>query len=403
MLKLALRNLARHRMRTGIALAAIVFGVAGLIVSGGFVRDMFIQLGEALIHSQSGHLQLARTQYFSSGSRSPEKHRIDDPERLKALVAASPYVRNSMARIHFSGLVGNGRSDWAIIGEGIEPDREAALATHLRIIHGRALSDRDAFGMMVGQGVAQALGVSPGDRLTLLVNTDEGALNALEFELVGVFQTFSREFDARAVRVPLLAAQEALASRGANVIVVELQHTRDTEAAAADLARDISRQGLAVRTWAQLNDFYEKTVTLYERQFGVLQAIVLAMVLLSVANAVNMSIFERTGEFGTMMALGNRRRFVFRLVVLESALLGLLGSALGAAAGALLAFAISSVGIPMPPPPNANLGYDAYIRIVPAVVVAAAILGVAATVVASLIPAVRVSHLPLAEALRRNV
>ena len=65
------------------------------------------------------------------------------------------------------------------------------------------------------------------------------------------------------------------------------------------------------------------------RQFGVLQFIILLMVLLSVANSVNMSLFERQGEFGTMQALGNRRKDVVRLVITESILLGLAGAALG--------------------------------------------------------------------------
>jgi putative ABC transport system permease protein len=73
MLKLALRNIFRHRFRTTMTLAAIVFGVCGLVLSGGFVRDIFIQLAEALIHSQSGHLQVSRSGYFSHGSRTPEK------------------------------------------------------------------------------------------------------------------------------------------------------------------------------------------------------------------------------------------------------------------------------------------------------------------------------------------
>ena len=60
MLKLALRNVFRHKLRTGMTLAAIVLGVVGLILSGGFVQDMYNQLGEWIIHSQSGHLQVSR-------------------------------------------------------------------------------------------------------------------------------------------------------------------------------------------------------------------------------------------------------------------------------------------------------------------------------------------------------
>jgi putative ABC transport system permease protein len=158
-----------------------------------------------------------------------------------------------------------------------------------------------------------------------------------------------------------------------------------------------------VRTWVELNDFYEKTVALYERQFGVLQLITLAMVLLSVANSVNMSVFERVGEFGTMRALGDNSGTVFRLVLTESLVLGVVGATLGVVVGIVLAYAISAVGIPMPPPPNANLGYTAFIRVVPSLVAMSFAVGLAAATLAAFLPALKVSRTPLVDALRSNV
>ena len=142
---------------------------------------------------------------------------------------------------------------------------------------------------------------------------------------------------------------------------------------------------------------------LYRRQFGVLQLIILAMIVLSVANSVNMAIFERTGEFGTLMALGDRRRDVFRLVMAENTVLGLLGAVLGVAVGSALATGISSVGIPMPPPPNSNSAYTALIRLQPMLIAIAFAVGVLATVLAAILPARRASRLPLIEALRQNI
>ena len=66
MLKLAFRNIFRNRMRTGLTLAAILSGVSAIILSGGFVEDVFIQLRESTIRSQLGHLQV-----FREGSRRP--------------------------------------------------------------------------------------------------------------------------------------------------------------------------------------------------------------------------------------------------------------------------------------------------------------------------------------------
>lgn len=399
--KLALRNIFRQKLRTAMTLAAIVFGVSGLILSGGFVQDIFVQLGEAIIHSQTGHVQVFRQDFLDKGSRQPDRYLIDRPETLATRIGNQPGVSEVSARLNFAGLLNNGKRDLAIIGEGVEPDKEARLGTFLRITAGRQLRDSDQFGILVGQGVAHSLGLAPGTAVTLVMNTAEGALNTLDFEVVGVFQSFSKDFDARAVRIPLGAARELMLNDGANVLVVSLHRTEDTDSALAAI-RAALPAGLEARHWRQLSDFYEKTLHLYDRQFGVLQLIILFMVLLSVANTVNMNAFERLGEFGTMQALGNSRWQIFRLIVAENTLLGLIGATLGVGVGILLATAISAIGIPMPPPPNANVGYIAYIRLEVLTVSTAFLIGLGAAAVASLFPARRVSTTPVVEALRQG-
>lgn len=403
MWKLALRNVLRHKSRSGMTLLAIITGVAGLVLSGGFIHDIIEQFGESLIHSQTGHLQLARSGYFAHGTRSPEKYVISDPAPVREAVAKTKGVDDVMGRLYFSGLLNNGRSDQPVVAEGVEPSREARLGTGMVIAAGRMLQDADSHGMMIGQGLARTLKLKPGDFATVVTNTADGAMNSLEFEVVGVFQTFSKDYDARAVRIPLAAAQELLATSGINILVVSLHHTNDTRPVASALGAVLRTAGMEIRTWVELNDFYTNAVAMYEAQFGVLQVIILLMVLLSVVNSVNMTVFERVGEFGTMMALGNRGRMVFRLIVAESTILGLAGAGLGVVLGIVLALTISAVGIPMPPPPNADLGYVARIQVVPAVAAGAFAVGLFASVVAALLPAARVRTIPVVDALRQNV
>jgi putative ABC transport system permease protein len=400
---LALRNVFRHKLRSAMTLGAVAFGVTGLVLSGGFIADIFVQLGEAIIHSQTGHIQVFKRDYMEKGTRAPERYLIAEPALLAQRIGAHREVDAVMSRLAFSGLLNNGRRDLAIVGEGVEPGKESRLGSLLSITAGRQLAGTDRSGMLVGQGVAQSLGLKPGDRTTLLVNAAEGALNTLDFEVVGIFQSFSKDFDARAVRVPLAAAQELLGTSGANVLVVALKRTEDTDLAMAALSTDLADSAYELRSWRKLSDFYDKAVRLYDRQFGVLQLIILLMVVLSVANAVNMSVFERLGEFGTMRALGNKATEIRKLILVESLIIGLAGGIIGVAIGVAAALAISAIGIPMPPPPNANLGYTALIRIVPNTLLSALGIGVGATVLASLWPARKVSRAPVVEALRRNV
>lgn len=401
---LAIRNVFRQRARSAATLAAIAIGVAGLILAGGFVKDIFIQLGEAIIHSQTGHIQITKAGYRDGKHRAPEQYLLDKPDDLKLKVTGtSPAITQSMSRLGFSGLLNNGKRDLGVFGEGIEPDAEAEIATFMQFTEGRPLKETDEDGIVVGHGVAKSLGLKIGDRVTLVMTLSAGAVNTLDFELIGVFQSFSREFDSRAVRIPLAAAKSLMDTEAAHVIVVMLDKTEATAAATAVLKSSLVATGLEITAWNELSDFYEKTVDLYDRQFGVLRLIILVMVLLSVVNSVNMTLFERTREFGTMLAVGDRSSTVFRLIMTESVCLGALGALLGMAIGCLAALGISAIGIPMPPPPNANLGYTALIRIVPETVFTAGAIGFVAAVLATIMPARRASRLDVVDALRHGV
>ncbi len=402
MLTLPLRNILRHRVRTGLTLAAIVFGVVGLIISGGFVEDIFIQLRESTIHSQLGHVQVYRTAYRTVGRRDPYQYLIEDSETLVNELTTLPHVLDVMKRLSFSGLANNGHADLAIFGEGVEPEKESQLGTAIRLVAGRNLTDADTYGVVIGKGVAASLRLEPGDYLTILTNTPDGALNSLEFTVVGVFQTFSKDYDNRAVRIPLLSAQELLAIQAVHNLVLSLDDTAATDRVIGWMRKQLDAK-FDVVAWYELSEFYNKTVELYRRQLGALQLIISVLVLLSVTSSVNMSIFERVGEFGTLQSLGTRKRDVFRLVLTENVLLGSIGAGFGLLFGVLLAYLLSSMGIPMPPLPNSDVGYAVVIRIVPSTLVTASLIGMIATILAAVLPAMRVIRIPVADALRRSV
>ena len=103
------------------------------------------------------------------------------------------------------------------------------------------------------------------------------------------------------------------------------------------------------------------------------------------------------------MALGNCSDYIFKLIVVENILLGLIGSVLGVVLGLILALLISVIGIRMPPPPNANLGYIAHIQIIPSVLLMSAAIGVLATFLAAMLPARHVSRMSVVNALKQNL
>ncbi len=401
--RLALRNIRRQRGRTLFTLSVIVLGVVGLILTGGFVEDIFIQLREATIHSRLGHLQVHRAGYHATGRRDPFAYLISAPGELARDLSEIPGVEEVMMRLEFSGLATTGGGELPIIGEGVEPGKEKRLGSALSLVEGRWLEESDTYGVLVGVGVARKLGMKPGDQLTLMASSPEAGLNTIDLEVVGVFKSFSKDYDDRAIRVSLPAAKELLATDGVHSLVFLLQETGLTESVSGAIRARLPAEQYEVMTWDEMADFYRKTVDLYRRQFGVLQLITLVMVILSVTNSVNMAVYERIGEMGTMKALGCRRRIIFRLVLLENLFLGGGGALVGTLVGMTAAWVVSQVGIPMPPPPNSNSGYVAVIPLVPGVIVTAAVVGLSATGLAAILPARRVAKMSVAEALRHNV
>jgi putative ABC transport system permease protein len=185
-------------------------------------------------------------------------------------------------------------------------------------------------------------------------------------------------------------------------IVLLLDNTENTGIVRDHLAALIRDRGfdLEIKTWEDLALRYHQVRDLFSKIFNVMALIVSFIVVLGIANTMTMSIFERTREIGTVMALGTRRSGVISMFLLEGIVLGVLGGILGAVVGIVIAKAVSYVGIPMPPPPGSTQGFIAKILIVPAVLAKAFRLSLIAAILSSLYPAWRASRLNITEALR---
>jgi putative ABC transport system permease protein len=403
-LRLARRNLLRQPRRTAIALSSILFGVLALLLSCGFIEWIFWAMRDATIHSRLGHIQIARAGFFSGSNDDPSSFilPIETPEL--AQIATIPQVRVVTPRLAFTGLASSGESTVSYIGEGVDPEMEQTVSRLLHIVKGQGLSSSDPKGIILGQGLAEILGVNVGDPIVLLVNTPSGGINAVEGRVRGLFYTVSKQFDDSALRAPIKLARELLRVSGSHSWILLLNDTDETEEVSGQLKRELSngKYSLEIKRWNELADFYNKTVMLYSRQMNVLKVIIGLVIILSIANTMTMNVLERTGEIGTLMALGNKSKQILRLFITEGLLLGLIGGAAGTLIGIGLASAISYVGIPMPPAPGMSTGFTGEIRVTSGLAAQAFILAVLTAAIASVYPAWKASKLKIVDALRYN-
>jgi len=401
-IKIAARSVFRNKRRTVITLLSIIFGCVAIIVFGGFVDYSMWGLRESTIHSRLGHLQVYKAGYSEKGGTNPLAYTIEDYPRIRSIIEDEDHVDFVTSRLEFSGLIGGAENSVICVGKGVEPEKERELGITVSIVEGEDLSSEEPEEGIIGKGLAEGLGVNIDDYLTILTSTAEGALNAVDLKLRGIFRTGVKEYDDVAVMVPMELAKTLLYTENVQSIVVVLDKTENTDLVADNLRQEFSQANLdlEIKTWSDLATFYHQVVQLYGGIFWVVRLIILIIVIFSIANTMTMSVFERMREIGTIRAMGTKRRGVLSLFLMEGLILGALGGALGLAFGIIAAKLISIKGIYIPPPPTMTEGYIALINIVPQDLIFAFSLAVGTSLVSSIYPAFKAARLKVVDALR---
>jgi putative ABC transport system permease protein len=247
-----------------------------------------------------------------------------------------------------------------------------------------------------------ALKLNPGQEFSLITTREGGAIDGASYAVRGAFETVFKDFDDRAAKISLKSAQQLLGIPDkVHTLLVILDNTENSEKVRDSLTRLFQQEklDLEIFSWSEVDRFYESSRQLLDKIYTTVFLIIGVVFFFSIANTINMSLLERTREFGTMMALGNTRLLIGLTVVSEASILGLIGATLGIAFGAGFAMIVSSIGIEMPPPPQATSGYYAMISLNPPLLTKVFLMAFISTALASFTPAYRVCHQRIVQAL----
>jgi putative ABC transport system permease protein len=397
-LKFAVQNTLRNRRRSLVTVSIAALGTAGILLAGGFALSTYQGLSEMAARS-TGHLIVAKPDQFDKDEDTPLQHGMDDSAGLRANLLADPQVRQVLPRVEFSGLISNGDKSTVMMATGIDPDSEFAIkGPFLSVTAGEILTNGATEAeVMLGEGLAKSLKAKPGSSLTLLASTTDGALNAMDVRVKGVFSTGVPEMDKRFVYTDIATAQKLLNTQKVSSMGVFLARMDMTEAAQQRFAA--ANPQLKVQTWLDQAFFYKAVRDLYNRIFGALGLIIGLIVVFVVTNAMAMAIIERTRELGTLRAMGTLPSQLLRTLGLEGMVLG----GVGALAGAVLSLAVTVfllvVPFEMPPPPGQTKGYPLIVSFDALMYLATMLSMVTLTVLASTWVARKTVNMPVVDAL----
>lgn len=401
--RLAARNLFRHRRRTILTGTIVVVGYVAATMTAGFVAQTFGGLKAITIRGQGGHLRVLSAEAAGKTDEEASTMLLDGAEALTASVASDPDVLQAMPRLSFFGLVAHGERSVGYMGTGTVPalEKKATLAAEA-VASGTFFADPEADEVMLGGGLARSIGAGVGDLVTVMTTTPDGGLNAVDATVVAVLRWPIKELDDRILFLPYAPAARLLKAEGkATSIAVTLRPGVDLEKAAGALRARLHRAGVAasVKTWIESAPFYLAVRRLYAAIFLFTGLVLATVVVLAAANTMTMSVFERTREVGTLLAIGMERAQVRNLFLAEGLLMGIGGSVAGALLSLLIRAAVNAAQIDLPPPPGATSGGVLDVELIPLAYVVGFLLMTTTLLAASWWPARRAARLDPVEAL----
>lgn len=399
-LAFATHNTLRNPRRSLVTVAIAALGTAAVLLGGGFALFTYDSLAEAAARD-TGHLIVGTPEQFSRDEDVPLQHGLSDVGKLRDTLLADDAVRQVLPKLSYSGLISNGDKSTVMMAVGVEPEAEFTVkGPFLTVTAGKVLSSTSEDGtpeVMLGDALARSLKATPGTGLTLLASTTEGAMNAMDVRVVGIFSTGVPEIDKRLVYSNIATAQRLLVTDKVSTLGVFLNRMEATLPARERLTTAF--QGLQIQTWEEQAFFYRAVRDLYNRIFGALGLIIGVIVVFVVTNAMAMAIIERTREIGTLRALGTLPGQLLQTLGLEGMLLGGVGSAVGAVLALVVTGLLYVFPVEMPPPPGRSVGYPLYINIDPTLYLGTMLTMIALTLIASLVVARKTVHMPVVDAL----
>jgi len=316
--KLAYRNVGRNKTRSLLSALAVGIGMALLLLMASVLEGEMQGALQNTIRLQSGHLQVRPASYEEGKISLKWEDLIENPDQVAAQIKSLPQVTVATPRLIASTILTVGDESKGVQILGIDPDSAANQPFREGMISGEFIQTDDREGILVGNVLADKLGLKVNDKVNLLVTTSNGDVNEQLFTIRGIFTTKTPSYDENTIFMPLAKAQAITATENhASTIFVNLQNLNQADA----VAQALQGNDYQILTWRDQNAFITQFEDYANAFFIILYLIVLGITATVVTNTLVMAVFERTREIGILSAIGMKGRGIMAQFLAEAALL----------------------------------------------------------------------------------
>ena len=401
-LRLAWRNIWRHKRRTIIIVMAMSLTLALMMFYDGLMYGFTNAIYGNAVKVLGGNIQVHAQGYREQANSTPLLP-LADPQAVIKAAESNPLTLAATQRITTGGLVTSREGAFAVKIVGVEPEKESKVnIIGQNVKDGRNLTSDDLDNLLIGKGLADAMGVKVGDRITMVGRSQHDQMRQRTMTVVGIYALGLGDMEKEAVYISLGEAQALYEVTGSTEVAIFL----DQIGQEADVINAMKPQlpGYEIESFQANYPDLASAINTKGGVMNVFSVIIIAIAGVGILNLLLMAVYERTREIGMLGAMGLKPRQISFLFVLEGTMIGLVGAAAGIVLGLVFNGILMKVGMQFPDMSSAA-SYMALIqsRVYPTLgtekLFMRASLVALISAIASLIPAVEAGRREPAEAL----
>jgi putative ABC transport system permease protein len=362
MIRFLMKGLLRDKSRSLLPLIVVAIGVMLAVFAHGYINGIMVDMIEQTAKLTTGHVKVMTKAYSENVDQVPNDLALTDVSALKEELRKTFPDMKWVTRIKFGGLIdvpdenGETRSQGPSMGIGLDllsegSDEAKRLNLQKSLVRGSLPAAPGE--VMLSEDFSQKLKVNPGEEVTLIGSTMNGAMAIHNFKVAGTVRFGNKGMDRGTVLADIKDVQLALDMDDAagEILGFFSNGYYDDEAAAPVLTKfhekypvnggEFDPVMVRLRDQEGLSLFVDLT-----KSMGAIITIVFMIAMsLVLWNAGLLGGLRRYGEIGIRLAIGEGKGHVYRSLISESVMIGIAGTIVGTAVGLGLSWLMQTYGL----------------------------------------------------------
>ncbi len=322
---------------SGVSMLGIALGVAALIIVLSVMNGFQKEVRDRML-SVVSHIEI----FAPHGAALPDPARtLAEAQQNSAVIGAAPFVAAQ-------ALLARGEDMKGTLVRGIDPAKEGAV-TDLAATNADVLKQLvpGQFHVVLGRELARSLGARVGDAVTLIAPagqvTPAGVVPRLkQMTVVGTFDSGHYEYDSALVMLHHEDAQRIFRLEGPTGVRLKLKDLHQAREVAQQLVQSLSGD-LLIRDWTQQNRTWFAAVQLEKRMMSIILTLIVAVAAFNLMSTLVMTVTDKRADIAILRTLGASPKSIMGIFVVQGAMVGVIGTAVGLLLGLGIAFNIDVI------------------------------------------------------------